>query len=286
MPALGIGIITYNRPSYLHSLLQAITRCTFTPYCLVIADDGSAYDDIAHVRKQGHMVVSGHNRGVCWNKNRALHTLLTRTDCDPIILLEDDCHPYVRLWEDDWILAAGRWHHVGFAHPGWPRNWCRGGNGSWHDPWRSHEMTGQATITSRDALQKVGYLDTNFKGYGFGHIEWTERFCKAGYMRKDGVLCMSNGLQLLPGPTYRNQDEIVKNYQVIQAARKRPFEYVPPWRYPDERQLMETEIDTACKLHGNEVLRVHDPVSDETPVPVGGTCVDGLPAANRLHGEG
>ena len=84
---LGIGIITYNRRQVLEECIARILKHTKLPYRLLVADDGSP-DDTAEVCRKRHIdVITGENRGVCWNKNRALYTLMNYDACDPILLL-------------------------------------------------------------------------------------------------------------------------------------------------------------------------------------------------------
>jgi glycosyltransferase involved in cell wall biosynthesis len=245
---LGIGIITYNRRQVLEECIARILKHTKLPYRLLVADDGSP-DDTAEVCRKRHIdVITGENRGVCWNKNRALYTLMNYDACDPILLLEEDCWPIVDGWEKHWIEAAARWHHVGFAHPAWPANWCCGGTGTPADPWLTAEMTGQATVSGRFDILTVGYLDTRFKGYGFGHIEWTERFCKAGYMKKNRIPCMTGGLELQVVASYRNTKDIKRNLALINEIRRQPFVYVDPWQDEEEKALLEHEVRTSFGL--------------------------------------
>src|SRR5579862_2757649 len=111
---LGIGVITYSRLEMLGACVRAVENYTKTPFDLVIADDGSTDETVKWGRDAGYRVRTGKRRGCAWNKNRALEFLLEHTDCDPILLLEDDTHPNQNNWEDHWIAACRRWQHVNF----------------------------------------------------------------------------------------------------------------------------------------------------------------------------
>jgi glycosyltransferase involved in cell wall biosynthesis len=255
--SLGIGVITYNRLFGLFSTITKIKGYTASPYYLVVADDGSPDQTAQWCQDQGITVITGANRGVCWNKNRALAALLQFSDADPIILLEDDCYPEVLGWEKDWIVAAQQFRHVNYAHPNWPKDWCRGGTGTAGNPWLSWEITGQATITTREALYKVGYLDTQFKGYGYGHIEWTERFCKAGYIKRNTVPCIRCGLSMHDGATFRNMVDVNRNYHLGNKLRTEPFKYGLPWTSTQEMEIFQGELRTGLdklplQLRGND----------------------------------
>ncbi len=69
---IGIGIVTYNRKNVLAETLGRVRAHTKLQSTLVVADDGSDDGTLDFVRSQGITVVTGRNRGVAWNKNRAL----------------------------------------------------------------------------------------------------------------------------------------------------------------------------------------------------------------------
>ena len=252
--AIGIGIITYNRQRELIRTAGAVMWHTKLPYYLVVADDGSTDDTVDHCKVGGVNVVTGTNRGVCWNKNRALHALLKYTDADPIILLEDDCYPTKIGWESEWIRAAKLHHHVNYAHTAWPANWCRGGSGTADDPWLTWEITGQATVTSREALTRVGYLNSKFKGYGYGHIEWTERFCKLGFIKRNSVPCMRGDLVMEEAKTFRNLDDMYRNCALAEDLRQRPVTCWPPC-HKEELQTLNDEVYAGCCLDEHRLTR-------------------------------
>ena len=89
---LGLGIITYNRRNGVLDCIDAAKRYTRRPLHLVVTDDGSSDDTVEHARAAA-TVVTGANRGVFWNKNRARLYLRSWLQCNVCILLEDDCVP-------------------------------------------------------------------------------------------------------------------------------------------------------------------------------------------------
>jgi glycosyltransferase involved in cell wall biosynthesis len=244
---LGIGVITYKRLSRLQRTIARIQKFTRGPYFLVVADDGGTDETAEWCKQSGITVVTGENRGVCWNKNRALYALHQRTKASEIIVLEDDCYPDWLGWDTEWCWAAMKFHHINYAHNNWPDGWCKGGIGTYDNPYRSWEITGQATITTRRALDVVGFLNTRFKGYGYGHIEWTERFCKAGYFSRDFVPCIRCGLVMEDAETFRNQDDVNRNWKLGLELRATPFSYTPPWQDKIEQGILYTEIAEAIK---------------------------------------
>lgn len=241
---LGIGIITYNRLPALQGCVECVRRCTTTPFRLVIADDGSDDGSSDWAREQGLVVITGQRRGVAWNKNRALYPLLERTSCDPILLLEDDCWPIEPGWQAAWIEAGRRWGHVNSAPPD---ELVVAGSGTSADPCRSKDYTAQCTVTTREALSAVGYLDTRFWGWGFEHVEWSARFARHLAERwgpPDGTYpslpCHRWGLRFMPFGTWHNAEDVDRNERLMDLIVKEPI-WRPPWRTPEEEAILREE---------------------------------------------
>ena len=114
---LGIAIVTRNRRSHLQQVLEAVLAETTTAFDLVVADDGSTDGTRAFCDEVGAAWVGGENRGIAWNKNRALFALAEKSDPTTFILLEDDTRPIRRGWERLWIDASNRGGYVTYAHP-------------------------------------------------------------------------------------------------------------------------------------------------------------------------
>ena len=179
---LGIGVVTYMRREKLQKTLDKLLEFTTGSYEMAVADDGSSDDTREMLEKKGITYVTGPNRGVSWNKNRAIFFLKNIKKCDTVILIEDDTFPTERCWQDRWCQAASEWGHVNFA-ASWPefRTKFISGSGSVLDPFISPMCSGQCTAFSREALEYVGYLDTRFVGFGYGHGEHSQRFLRMGY---------------------------------------------------------------------------------------------------------
>lgn len=166
---VGIGVVTYNRLERLKRVIGAIREMTASPYALVVADDGSSDGTADWCRSEGIAVVTGPNRGVCWNKNRALYAL-TEMGCDPLLLVEDDIYPVRRGWEEDWKEATAKWGHVSYAHPKL-LPWLISGSGAPSDPYVNRKASAQCASIGARHMPELGYFDTRYKGYGVGHAE-------------------------------------------------------------------------------------------------------------------
>jgi SAM-dependent methyltransferase len=260
MSRAGIAVITYRRPSYLEKTLRAIRRATPRDryHVIVVSDDEADSGTRDVCRQLDAPLLSGHNRGVVWNKNRGLYYFMSTTDCDPIILLEDDTYPKDKTWLSEWIEAASLWHHVNFTHPGLLIEPHRpiAGQGRPKSPYVHKVLTGQCTAVSRAAMQVGGYLDTRFRGYGHGHVEWTKRH--AGLLYEGLVedfspaqplfLSIVGGLVAEPAPTFRKDSEVQRNATLLRAIAGEPLRYVDPWQSDSERETLTAEIESGPKL--------------------------------------
>ena len=244
---LGIAVVTYKRLDFLQRVIDRIVQNTVQPYQLVVAEDGGGDGSAEWVRSQNITVVTGANRGVCWNKNRGLFPLFLK-NCDPVLLLEDDCFPVEKDWEQAWIQAVPRWRHLAYAHPKISAQ-AINGDGSAANPFRNPKATAQCTGVSLEALRSVGFLDTRFSGYGVGHVEWTSRFrrIKAGYedvATDDGFtrcnIYIHGGLSHEDGGTFRDNRSVVRNKELVRIKDDPQFRF--PWSTIEERAIFLDEL--------------------------------------------
>ena len=177
---LGIGITTYRRRSSLENVLKKLKLHTKTDFELVVADDGSGDDTLSMLRALNISHITGKNRGVAWNKNRALHHLNSRCKCDVIILIEDDSFPSVDAWEKDWIKAATTFGHINLAGH-WFKEKFVDGLGTPESPISCFSSSGQCVAFSRKTVERVGYFDSRFGRYGYEHAEHSQRCIRVGF---------------------------------------------------------------------------------------------------------
>lgn len=254
MPKAGIAVITYRRPDYLSKTLAAIRRHTdVDKYEIVVAvDDPDDKQSVSVCESYGVPYIAGDNRGVVWNKNRGLYYFMSRSDCDPIVMLEDDTYPNRSGWLLEWIEAASVWQHVNFTHPGMMTDAYPpiSGNGTPRQPHIHRLVTGQCTAVSRSAMRVGGYLDTQFKGYGHGHVEWTKRHAAHLYtglvpgFSQPRMLFVSifGGLTAENAPTFRNEDDVAKNGKLLSAKSNDLLRYVAPWQNDEEKEFLSSEV--------------------------------------------
>jgi glycosyltransferase involved in cell wall biosynthesis len=258
---LGIAVITYKRPDRLRRLVDAIVALTGGRYRLLIADDGGGDGGGEWCRANGHMVVTGRNRGVAWNKNRGLFAL-SALGCDPLLLVEDDVYPTTAGWERDWIEATRAWHHLGYYHRKIVH--CTvSGQGTPLDPYVNTSATAQCLSVSAEVMEKVGFFDSRFKGWGHEHAEWTTRIKRAGYgykvvtlpdgRRPKAQLYLSGGLASDDAPSFRDEEQVRHNRQVAEQLIGQSL-FRRPWRDEDERSEFLAE-QAVAGIDGSALVR-------------------------------
>ncbi|WP_247889139.1 glycosyltransferase family 2 protein [Azospirillum brasilense] len=270
---LGIGVVTHRRPAALATLLDALRRATHGDHRIVVADDGSGDETLDVCRQADVPFVTGANRGVAWNKNRALHWLLGR-GCDRFILLEDDTGVTEDGWNRSWIEAIDRWHHVnwmGASHiPFVTEGMFYGGHGTPEEPYVCEYLHGLCMAFSLRSLAEVGFYDTRFRGYGFEHLDLTIRNRRAGFgvreiERPEGAISsfvmIPGGLTILDMPSGADLTAVERNRAVFHTLQDAPIHRLP-WQDDAERHLLESETGTTLVLpglvppgHGTEAVR-------------------------------
>ena len=256
---VGIGVITYNRKDILAETLARVRAHTTSAYELVVADDGSWDGTGELVRSLGVRLVTGRNKGIAWNKNRALFLLTMQLQCDVVILLEDDTSPVEDGWEQAWIEASLRWGHINFAAE-WLRESFFRGSGTAADPYLSTHVTAQCSGFSQAALLYGGYFDSRFRGYGQEHVEHTRRLIRVGfggsYENINGRVeptfrVLQSAIAVRSQHSYSNPGEQERNYLL---CRQLLFDetYRMPWREDAELLQFRAEMDAA--LHGDGTI--------------------------------
>jgi len=178
----GIGIIHYDRLNKLREVVEAVIKTAPKDCKIVVADDGTKGDVSAELPK-GVILIRGDNLGVAHNKNRALWAL---QDCEYIALLEDDLKPVEQGWFSDYENAARQTgtHHfcrvqnkeIPDTYPSFTAHLASGGL----TPVFGSSPRGDLTFITGRVIRMVGGFNTDFKGVGCAHGEFSDRVFKAG----------------------------------------------------------------------------------------------------------
>lgn len=255
---LGIGVTTFDRLDRLRTTLERIARHTTTPHVLVVADDGSSDGTPAELARLRIPHVAGPNRGVAWNKNRALFYLHALRGCDPIILIEDDTYPVADGWERTWMEAAHRWGHANYAGE-WVRPWFRSGEGTLEAPVVSTMVPGVCSCFSARALDVAGYMDTRFRRYGFEHGEHTQRLLRAGFggvQDPDGFFLLASELCATEVEAQLHAESLPENQAAFTEIRHDFSIRRRAWRTTAEMRILFAEMRAAGLYHPQASLAV------------------------------
>ena len=185
------------------------------------------------------------NRGVVINKNRALYYFTEINPVDILIVLEEDTQPNVNGWEEPWIKCTEKFGHINYCYPWFiPEHiTSKGTDGSWSNPHGFRHLTGQVHgLKTKYIKEKVGYLNPEFKGYGHGHVEWTERFMingmggrfepKRGYGEYKAI---NFGVSLQESVSNKDENQVKNNLKTKNSLRR---QFVPlPWTTDEERSI-------------------------------------------------
>lgn len=264
MPAkLGIGILTYNRSRHLETCLARVRELTTSPFHLLVFDDGSTDETTTLCAHQNVTCITGKNMGIAWNKNRALFFLDRIMECDVIILLEDDTYPNAVGWQVDWVQGAEKWGHANFAVEPLRADFLSG-EGSVAHPYLSSSVSGQCAAFSRRALSVCGFLDSRFKGYGYGHAEHSARLVRAGFGGEMRIsrrgeedphfYLLTADLTVSPVGSYRDEESLAANWLAWTKMYGDPV-YRHPWRTRAEFRQFRREMNSATRQAGFSLTR-------------------------------
>lgn len=187
----GVGISTYNRGGQIRQVVEAVLNTVPDGTLVVVADDGST-DNTQHqvtgltgtdLEPLPVVYIRGSNKGVVANKNRLLTAL---RNCDFITLMEDDLIPTEGGWFETYeaaVIQAGIHHFCrvqGKEVDGKSPSFDSFMGSCGCTPIYSSSCRGDLVFISREVLARVGGLNPEFRGVGYGHLEWSERVVKAG----------------------------------------------------------------------------------------------------------
>jgi glycosyltransferase involved in cell wall biosynthesis len=251
----GIAILTYNRPDHLrqclNSVLESIKDHPHTHVAVV--DDCSDYDIDDVVENRCTVKRSRFNQGVVWAKNRALYYFTKTFKARNIILVEDDMIVASEKWLPAWEEACKIHGHINYSAPWFfskkLKQHFRGGAGTAKDPHQFSIVTGQCSAVRRSLIKrKVGYLNPSFKGYGYAHVEWTDRLIFLGHggciaPGRKFYYSINEGISPLPSESHKDPQEMSGNKQTLKALASDPANQFihRPWRNRLERRVFLNE---------------------------------------------
>lgn len=205
----AIAILTYNRIDALTVCLKGLAKhCGGYP--LAVFEDGGYTDctrgallehtDHVGVRDDllaeeyldpktgGKIFLGQRNLGVAGNSNRALKWFMEETDCDHLILMNDDvevsgdfCDVYRRAHND---VGVGLFCFCDFTDEAY--RWVENKYKGWMVKILSR-MTGMIMSQTRELVEAIGYYDTAFGKFGEEHCDWTIRARLSGFIKVENI---------------------------------------------------------------------------------------------------
>lgn len=251
--SVGVSVTTYNRSKLLIENLNKIKENSFFDIDLIISDDGSV-DETKDLLKDlgGIYWASSENKGVAWNKNRALFFSNEILSNSLTLLMEDDVFPTKFGWDIDWVLSSALYGHINFDPPWFGP--ASEGMGQWNQPYKSGYLSGQCSGFTKEVLAYVGYLDSRFGRYGHEHVEHTMRMIRAGYggeiIKENSPECVfysiSGNIEVSPSESSFQQEDVDRNGEVLSQIWNESI-YRAPWRNDDEMRIFRKEIQGFVK---------------------------------------
>lgn len=210
-----IAILTYRRLHALQEMMTGVEEHCPQYRCAIFEDCGQR-DATAEVlrrdrkRKRRHdlmadewqadwsnpgearfshatVFLGARNLGVAGNSNRAIKWFMDETDCDHLLLCNDDLHVtgdfaavYAKAHKD---LGVGLFCFCDFDQPGY--KWVT-------QAWRGYQvkmlprLTGIMMSFTRDVVNTIGYFDTEFQKFGNEHCDYTYRARFGGFVKLQG----------------------------------------------------------------------------------------------------
>lgn len=172
---IGIGITTYNRPDHLRFCVEQVSK-HLPPIAtnIPVLHSEEYLEYISHRRTDGNeytiVVVDGVD-SISRAKNMCLYNL---RDCDHIFLLDDDV--FVKSgWVEFFTLS-------GLNHSLYMNERYRPYTITMDIPSKTfyRDSSGCFMYLTKEVIEKVGYFNTEFKGYGMEHSAFSYRIYRAG----------------------------------------------------------------------------------------------------------
>lgn len=168
---IGIGITTHNRRDRFNETYGHIL--SNSPDCkIVVVDDAS--DEPC--KKATYRFEK--NVGIAGAKNKCLELL---SDCDHIFLLDDDCYPKLTFWYMPYVLSGINHMMYLFDQKRYKFDKPRDAIFVVDGNYAVHALTkGCMLYYTKEAIEKVGYMCTEFGRWGSEHTDLSDRIFFAG----------------------------------------------------------------------------------------------------------
>lgn len=171
---IGIGVTEHNRPETYAEFMKNIKKFMPPNAKLVVVDDASA------VPTKDATFRFEQNVGIARAKNKCLELL---RDCDHIFLFDSDCWPKTKDWWKPYV--EGREPHYCYIF----KDFVRPRLNDCVELYRESDIVaysharGCMLYLDQSVLHKVGGMDTNYKRWGYEHVDYSNRIYNVGLTR-------------------------------------------------------------------------------------------------------
>lgn len=187
---VGLAVISYNRPFSLACLLNSLQINNILDLVdVIVSDDSSPQQEaILQISKKYNcntVISTPQNSGVAFSKNNALKYFYENNK-QYFILIEDDMIVTSSLFIETWYSFIKYYDHINYIHPLNDQYYY-----DYDDTFVSNQknIAGQVMGISKYLIDNIGYLSTDYSGYGFAHTDYTVRsilkLAKGGIIDKD-----------------------------------------------------------------------------------------------------
>jgi glycosyltransferase involved in cell wall biosynthesis len=159
---IGIGITSHNRGKVARHTLEQIIKFSPLSCKIVVVDDASI------IPFEGATYRFEQNVGISRAKNKCLELL---EGCDHLFIFDDDFYPIVDEW---WVpYIESKLNHACFTFDRLLIN----SNEFWNE---YEKPNGCMMYFTKCCIETVGGWDTDFQGYGYEHLNFSDRIFNIG----------------------------------------------------------------------------------------------------------
>lgn len=237
MKPIGIGIPTFNRLESLKRTIASIEKHCKIPFHLFVSVDGSTDGTVKWLKSKGYEYHMQPRKGVCSVKNRILKRFARYNYS---FIIEDD----TRLIRDGalelYISAINKFkiHHFNFLIPQQRVKACGNKRVGNLVVMYSKLLGGVLSTFTKDVIKRVGYFNPEFKGYGYGHCEYTLRAARvrltspwgkfAHLTNAEHYIVANNSLRRASGEIDKIKKDKKRNSKILENTIHNPrLIYIP-----------------------------------------------------------
>lgn len=176
---VAVGIPTYNRLNSLKRLVEGIKKFADMPIDLMVSIDGATDGTLEYVKANNIDHHYQQRQGVISVKNAILKKF---RDYDYTFIIEDDIVFRGRGLFGMYIKAIKAFgiQHFNYMIPSQRVACCPSQTRDGITVMYTKYLGGSLSTFTKESIKKVGGFNPKFKGYGYGHCEYTLRASRAG----------------------------------------------------------------------------------------------------------